>query len=187
MIIVKKIIFSLLCLFVIITVLSGCTLLEDNDGETGYSIKVQNYPLLAYHQEKQIRANFRATYQSWLNLARITENEDDLKKENFQQLISVMRINLENMASEEIIDEYISKLENIDRGGEGEITFPVHEVVHKAQVIEKNDGIISVEISSTRFYPATEWEGEAYNRDYNYIVTLAEKKSIPVVKDVEFI
>ena len=154
-----------LCFMVILIAITitGCSV-----NETENDFQEFDFIQMAYQLEGQIRFSFQNAYNSWLNIERRAENN----QQNFQLIKTLFRQHLENSTSEEVIDYYINRLENIKKGGEGEMTFPTHEVLRSAEVIDSDNDIIKVNFLSSRFFPETEWEGAAYSLDFNYDVTL---------------
>ncbi len=138
------------------------------DFSNGQELKEKDLLVLAYQLEGDLRGTFKNAYNSWLNLDRIS-----VKNENtFSQIIVSFRNNLVGFVAEEEIDNYINKLKNINQGGEGEVAFPTHEVVNQAKLLSEDNNEVHVKFLVTRYYPATEWEGEKYQQDYQYTVTL---------------
>ncbi|OCL26532.1 hypothetical protein U472_11105 [Orenia metallireducens] len=138
--------------------------------------------LLAYQLKLQIRSTFKSAYQSWINLSRITENNE----ENFKQITSVLDENLSSFVAEEEIEEHIQKLRDINKGGEKEVSFPTHEVVKTSKIESQDNDKVEVRFNTTRYYPATEWAGAAYNKDFNYVVTIVNEDYNWRVQEVNY-
>ncbi|OCL26324.1 hypothetical protein U472_09960 [Orenia metallireducens] len=180
-------------LFLIIVQLIGCAANQDDTNQidnnqeaidTQQKLKLDNpeLKLLAYQLELQIRSTFKSAYQSWINLSRVTENNEG----NFEQITSVLGANLSPFVSEEEIEKYIQKLTDINKGGEGEASFPTHEVVKSSKIESQKDNKVEVSFNTTRYYPATEWAGAAYNKDFNYVVTLVNEDHNWRVQEVNY-
>ncbi|MCK8817448.1 hypothetical protein MWH28_08760 [Natroniella sulfidigena] len=185
---IRTIYLHLLVILLLMTVIvAGCeeapAPIEEDNVEHGISgLEEPDLSLLAYQLELEIRSSFQSAYNSWINIDRLTERDE----ESFEQIISVLNYNLSNFVSEEEIEEYIEKLRDIDRGGEGEVAFPTHEVVEESEVIEQNNETVRVQLITTRYYPETEWGGEAYNRDFDYVVTLVNDTDSWMIQEVNY-
>ncbi|MCK8827735.1 hypothetical protein MWH25_08255 [Natroniella acetigena] len=177
----------LVILLLMTAIVAGCEeapapIEEDNVDQGSLGLEELDLSLLAYQLELEIRSSFQSAYNSWINLDRITERDE----ESFEQIISVLNYNLSEFVSEEEIEEYIEKLRDIDRGGEGEVAFPTHEVVRESEIIEQNNETVQVQLITTRYYPATEWEGDAYSKEFDYVVTLVDDNGNWIIQEVNY-
>ncbi|MEC9488910.1 MAG: hypothetical protein UMV23_05455 [Halanaerobium sp.] len=131
--------------------------------------QVKTKPLQAFQLEQETRALFRSAFESYRNLSRIVYNEKEAE-EGFAQIIWFLRDSLEEIAVDNEVDRIISRLKEVEKGGEGELTFPTHEVVKKVELLEDGVDEARVRFQVTRYYPAMEWSGAAYNKTFTYIV-----------------
>ncbi|GAB6098507.1 hypothetical protein JCM16358_03860 [Halanaerocella petrolearia] len=165
-------------------ILTGCTetkfLSQENDTKETLDLKDPNLALMAYQLDHQMRSLFRAAYQSYINLERITETDSD----NFDQVLSVLRMSLKDFVVEDQIKEQIKRLKISYQGGEGEFTFPSHEVVKKAKVINQEENTVQVRLNITRYYPKRAWTNERYNKTFSYVVTLLQEDDTWKIKDI---
>ena len=172
-----KISYLLLFTFIFSALVTGCEQVNNSSEiESGVENNVveqqeleeEELLVLGFQFESQLRSSYRSAYQTWLNLERMTG--DTVK--NLSRVEIILHFNLENFVYEEIIEEQKEKLRNIAQGGEGEVTFPTHEVVNEAALISFDRDRAELRYNTTRFYPPTEWEGEAYSREYSYKITV---------------
>ncbi len=160
---IKNYVKSILIIILMPIIITGCL-----GNEVENNLQDSEILLIAYQLEGQIRFSFQNAYNSWINVERLVENTE----QNFQNIITLFRSHLEDYTVEEVTDNYINKLEDIKKGGEGEMTFPTHEVLNKAEIIDRDNDKIKVNFISTRYYPETEWEGTSYSLDFDYNVIL---------------
>ena len=193
--IINKYLFGTVILLMILAVVActgGQGLKEGTDGtkgitddfeqnQVGLSLEEADSRLLAYQLELQMRSSFKTAYQSWLNLSRIAEDDN-----NLEQISSVLHATLAGFVVESQIEEELQKLKDINKGGEGEVSFPTHEVVNNIEVKENNSDEVQVMITATRYYPASEWAGEKYNKEFNYVVTLLNENNTWMIKKVGY-
>ncbi len=164
---------KLYLLFLIIFIsflLTGCNAKFDN--QENPAIKV-NLTLKAYQLEHQLRSLFQAGYESFINMERLEKTND-----SFSQIKEILRINMAVTASKDVIDNFIERLDQIEKGGEGEVTFPTHEVVNSTRIIDQKTNEAEVELKVTRYFPAREWSGEKYNKTFLYKVKLYRENNI---------
>ncbi|MBM7624466.1 hypothetical protein [Sporohalobacter salinus] len=125
--------------------------------------------LLAYQLNHQVEATFQAAYESYINLDRLTDN----RKDGFNLIIKLLEKNLEDITTKGEIEEQVKRLKEYHQNNEGELTFPTHEVVKNAKVIERSEDWAKVELKVMKHYPKREWNGEAYNSLVKYIINLS--------------
>lgn len=146
----------------------------------GIDLKEPDLALLAYQLDHQVRSSFQAAYESYINLPRITKDNE----QKFSQIIEVLKNNIQKVAVNQIVEKQITKLQQLYKGGEGELTFPVYEVVEGAKVLQKNKDQAEVSLSIKKFFPEREWSGKSYESTFNYIIDIIKEEGVWKVKKV---
>lgn len=127
--------------------------------------------LLAYQLERQMRAQYQAAYESYINLERVVK-DDQIK---FDQIIALYREGIQPIAVENQVKEQVNRLEDFYQAGEGEATFPTHEVVENVKVLKKNDNRAQVALTLTKYFLEEERSARAYDRTFNYLIDLVKE------------
>ncbi len=138
---------------------------------TAVSLSDPELALLGYQLERQLRSLFQSAYESYINLSRLTS----ASQENFEQIVSVYQTGIQRLAVNKIVDSQVKLLRDYYASGEGEASFPTHEVVEAARVTNRNTNTANVALEITKYYPVREWGAAAHDNTFYYDIRLVKE------------
>lgn len=144
---------------------------EQQDKKENKELADFKLALLAYQLNHQVESTLQAAYESYINLEKLTDDRED----GFKQIIKVLEDSLNDITEEKEIEKQVKQLEEYYEGGEGEVTFPTHEVVKEVEVTERAEDWGRIELEVMKYYPKREWSGEAHSSPVKYKIDLSFK------------
>ncbi|MCG8641881.1 MAG: hypothetical protein MI862_19280, partial [Desulfobacterales bacterium] len=154
--------------------------LNGANGKNPLDLNEPDLALLAYQLDHQIRSSFQAAYESYINLPRLTGGSE----QKFTQIIEVLKNNIQRFAVAQVVEKQITKLQQLYKAGEGELTFPVYEVVEGAKILQKDKDQAEISLSIKKFFPEREWSGKSYESTFNYIIDIIKEEGAWKIKKV---
>lgn len=137
----------------------------------GVLLDTPDFALLAYQLENELRGTFRSAYESYINLGKLTKSNPV----NFEQIVSVYRPAMQNIAAKSVVDEQIKLLRDYFTAGEGEAAFPDREVVEGVKVNQRALERGQVTLTLHKYFPGSEsGGGKAYDTVSDYTIDLAQ-------------
>ncbi|MCK4259771.1 MAG: hypothetical protein KAX49_12380 [Halanaerobiales bacterium] len=155
---------------------------EITEDRANNQFKNPELALLAYQLEHQIRSLFQSAYESYNNMRQISTHS--LSEKNFDQIYMVFQEGLKEIASENLMNQNLKRLRDYYEFGEGEVSFPTHEVVERVKLLKRTSNTATISLNITKFFPKREWTGEAYCNTFDYVVDLVKENGCWKVKNI---
>lgn len=147
----------------------------------GVNLSNPQLVLLTYQLERQLRSTFQSAYESYLNL----KNLADYTEDNFQQILQVYQINLEEIALPNLVDLQLKRLKELYDAREEEVVFPSFEVVEQAKIFHRNQNTAQVGLSITKHFAASRVGGKAHSRTFHYEIELVRQDGMWQLKSID--
>lgn len=153
----------------------------DKDQETFAVMQNPDLPLLAYQMEHQLRAAFRAAYESYVNLTHISPKQS----KKMDQILTLYRLDIQNLATDAMVNEQLNRLKEYYEAGQEGVSFPTSEVVQAARLLSRTTKTAKIGITVQKYYPDQDWSGRSVDRRGDYIVELTQMGQTWKIASVE--